>query len=164
MLIVIMSSPVRRSWPRSISWWVRPRPGWRWCGRRRSPTATDGVMVSEDEEASGRYIVVKALEDGVVIMGLTRGKDTRSHHSERLDAGEVLVAQFTELTAAIKIRGKAEIMTDVGMVRRGQGAIRRRCGRLPARPGSRRLWRAVPRSWCRRAARPWRAPRPPVPA
>ena len=36
------------------------------------------------------------------IMGLTRGKDTRSHHSERLDAGEVLVAQFTELTAAIK--------------------------------------------------------------
>ncbi|TMF75086.1 MAG: trp RNA-binding attenuation protein MtrB [Chloroflexi bacterium] len=114
-----MSSPVRRSWPRSISWWVRPRPGWRWCGRRRSPTATDGVTVSEDEEASGRYIVVKALEDGVVIMGLTRGKDTRSHHSERLDAGEVLVAQFTELTAAIKIRGKAEIMTDVGKVESG---------------------------------------------
>ncbi len=46
-------------------------------------------MVSEEEEGSGRYIVVKALEDGVVIMGLTRGKDTRSHHSERLDAGEV---------------------------------------------------------------------------
>ena len=45
--------------------------------------------MSEPEEAStGRYIVVKALEDGVVIMGLTRGKDTRSHHSERLDAGE----------------------------------------------------------------------------
>ena len=76
--------------------------------------------MSEDEEASsGRYIVVKALEDGVVIMGLTRGKDTRSHHSERLDAGEVLVAQFTELTAAIKIRGKAEIMTDVGKVSAG---------------------------------------------
>jgi len=54
-----------------------------------------------------------------VIMGLTRGKDTRSHHSERLDAGEVLVAQFTELTAAIKIRGKAEIMTDVGKVASG---------------------------------------------
>ena len=70
--------------------------------------------VTADEEASGRYIVVKALEDGVVIMGLTRGKDTKSHHSERLDAGEVLVAQFTELTAAIKIRGHAEILTDVG--------------------------------------------------
>jgi transcription attenuation protein (tryptophan RNA-binding attenuator protein) len=68
---------------------------------------------------TGRYIVVKALEDGVIIMGLTRGRDTRSHHSERLDAGEVLVAQFTELTAAIKVRGRADIMTDVGHVHSG---------------------------------------------
>ena len=68
---------------------------------------------------SGRYIVVKALEDGVVIMGLTRGKDTRSHHSERLDAGEVLIAQFTELTAAIKVRGKAKILTNVGAIDAG---------------------------------------------
>ena len=76
--------------------------------------------MSEEEEAGvGHYIVVKALEDGVVIMGLTRGKDTRSHHSERLDSGEVLVAQFTELTAAIKVRGKAEILTDVGKVTSG---------------------------------------------
>src|SRR5882672_2910093 len=119
MPIVIMSWPVRRWSPRSISWWVRPRRGSKRCGPKHRPTATDGGMVSEDEEASGRYIVVKALEDGVVIMGLTRGKDTRSHHSERLDAGEVLVAQFTELTAAIKIRGKAEIMTDVGKVESG---------------------------------------------
>jgi len=72
-----------------------------------------------EELSSGRYIVVKALEDGVVIMGLTRGKDTRSHHSERLDAGEVLIAQFTELTAAIKIRGRAEVLTDVGKVETG---------------------------------------------
>ncbi len=79
----------------------------------------DGEMVNEEEGGSGRYIVVKALEDGVVIMGLTRGKDTRSHHSERLDAGEVLVAQFTELTAAIKVRGRAEILTDVGKVASG---------------------------------------------
>ena len=71
--------------------------------------------MSEEEDApAGRYVVVKALEDGVTIMGLTRGKDTKSHHAERLDAGEVLVAQFTELTAAIKIRGRAEILTDVG--------------------------------------------------
>jgi transcription attenuation protein (tryptophan RNA-binding attenuator protein) len=75
--------------------------------------------MSEDEKPTGRYVVVKALEDGVVIMGLTRGKDTRSHHSERLDTGEVLIAQFTELTAAIKVRGKAEIMTDVGKVESG---------------------------------------------
>src|SRR5260370_36938886 len=109
----IMCWPARRSRPRSMSSWVRLRPGSTRSGRRHSPTGMDGVMVSEDEEPSGRYIVVKALEDGVVIMGLTRGKDTRSHHSERLDAGEVLVAQFTELTAAIKIRGTAEILTDV---------------------------------------------------
>ena len=73
----------------------------------------------EDDTASGRYVVVKALEDGVIVMGLTRGKDTRSHHSERLDAGGVIVAQFTELTAAIKIRGRAEVLTDVGRVESG---------------------------------------------
>ena len=67
----------------------------------------------------GRYVVVKALEDGVTIMGLTRGRDTRSHHSEKLDRGEVMVAQFTDLTAAIKVRGRAEILTDVGMVTSG---------------------------------------------
>jgi transcription attenuation protein (tryptophan RNA-binding attenuator protein) len=76
-------------------------------------------MTELEDGAIDRYIVVKALEDGVVIMGLTRGKDTRSHHSERLDAGEVLVAQFTELTAAIKIRGRAEILTDVGRLESG---------------------------------------------
>ena len=74
----------------------------------------------DSREGAGRYIVVKALEDGVVIMGLTRGRDTRSHHSERLDAGEVLVAQFTDLTAAIKVRGRAEIFTEVGKVSSGQ--------------------------------------------
>lgn len=73
----------------------------------------------DSRDQAGRYIVVKALEDGVVIMGLTRGRDTRSHHSERLDAGEVLVAQFTDLTAAIKIRGRAEIFTEVGRVNSG---------------------------------------------
>src|SRR3954469_24968818 len=110
-----MSSRVRLWRLRSTSWWGRRQPGWRRSGRRRSPTAMEEAMV-EDEEPSNRYIVVKALEDGVVIMGLTRGKDTRSPHSGRLDSGEVLVAQFTELTAAIKVRGKAEILTDVGKV------------------------------------------------
>jgi len=69
---------------------------------------------AEQGSPGGRYIVVKALEDVVIVMGLTRGRDTRSHHSERLDAGEVLVAQFTELTAVIKVRGRAEILTEVG--------------------------------------------------
>lgn len=71
------------------------------------------------DPGNDRYIVVKALEDGVTIMGLTRGRDTRSHHSERLDRGEVLVAQFTQLTAAIKIRGRATILTEVGEVESG---------------------------------------------
>lgn len=70
-------------------------------------------------DRAGRYIVVRALEDGVIIMGLTRGRDTRSHHSERLDAGEVLVAQFTDMTAMIKVRGRADILTDVGKIQSG---------------------------------------------
>lgn len=55
------------------------------------------------------YIVVKALENGVTIIGLTRGSDTKFHHTEKLDKGEVLVVQFTEHTSAIKIRGNAEV-------------------------------------------------------
>ncbi len=74
---------------------------------------------SEPETEAGGYVLIKALEDGVVIMGLTRGRDTRSHHSERLDRGEVLVAQFTSTTAAIKVRGKAQIHTMVGTVESG---------------------------------------------
>jgi transcription attenuation protein (tryptophan RNA-binding attenuator protein) len=81
--------------------------------------AAESPTGGEPRAAVGRYVVVKALEDGVIIMGLTRGRDTRSHHSERLDAGEVLVAQFTDLTAAIKVRGRAEILTDVGQVTSG---------------------------------------------
>ena len=65
------------------------------------------------------YVVVKALENGVTIMGLTRGRDTKFHHSEKLDAGEVMIAQFTEHTAAIKIRGRAQIMTRYGVLEAG---------------------------------------------
>lgn len=62
------------------------------------------------------YIIVKALENGVNIIGLTRGKDTRFHHTEKLDKGEVMVLQFTEHTSAIKIRGRAEIFHRYGSV------------------------------------------------
>ena len=55
------------------------------------------------------YIIIKALENGVTIIGLTRGTDTKFHHTEKLDRGEVLVVQFTEHTSAMKIRGNAEI-------------------------------------------------------
>ncbi|MDD4802405.1 MAG: trp RNA-binding attenuation protein MtrB [Syntrophomonas sp.] len=55
------------------------------------------------------YIVIKALENGVTIIGLTRGSDTKFHHTEKLDRGEIMVVQFTEHTSAMKIRGNAEI-------------------------------------------------------
>lgn len=62
------------------------------------------------------YVVIKAIEDGVNVIGLTRGSDTKFHHSEKLDRGEVMIAQFTEHTSAIKIRGKAKIFTSYGEV------------------------------------------------
>lgn len=71
-------------------------------------------------DVSAEYIVIKALEDGVTIIGLTRGDATRFHHSEKLDKGEVMIAQFTENTSAVKIRGKAEVMTRHGMMLSGK--------------------------------------------
>ncbi|HLO11447.1 MAG TPA: trp RNA-binding attenuation protein MtrB [Pseudoneobacillus sp.] len=65
---------------------------------------------------NNEYVVIKAIEDGVSVIGLTRGTDTRFHHSEKLDKGEVLIAQFTEHTSAIKIRGNAQILTQYGEV------------------------------------------------
>ncbi|MCM3566783.1 trp RNA-binding attenuation protein MtrB [Neobacillus mesonae] len=62
------------------------------------------------------YVVIKANDDGVSVIGLTRGSDTKFHHSEKLDKGEVLIAQFTEHTSAIKIRGNAKILTQFGEV------------------------------------------------
>lgn len=62
------------------------------------------------------YITIKALENGVTIIGLTRGQDTRFHHTEKLDKGEVMIAQFTEHTSAMKIRGRAIIYTKFGNI------------------------------------------------
>ncbi|WP_339227969.1 trp RNA-binding attenuation protein MtrB [Oceanobacillus sp. FSL K6-2867] len=60
------------------------------------------------------FFVIKALEDGVNVIGLTRGNDTKFHHTEKLDEGEVMIAQFTEHTSAVKVRGKAIIQTSHG--------------------------------------------------
>ncbi|MFD2445861.1 trp RNA-binding attenuation protein MtrB [Bacillus sp. CGMCC 1.16607] len=65
---------------------------------------------------NGDYVVIKAIEDGVNVIGLTRGTDTRFHHSEKLDKGEVMIAQFTEHTSAIKVRGNAKIITSNGEI------------------------------------------------
>ncbi|MDR0270304.1 trp RNA-binding attenuation protein MtrB [Paenibacillus sp.] len=62
------------------------------------------------------YIVIKAKENGVQVIGLTRGHDTKFHHTEKLDKGEVLIAQFTDHTSAMKIRGKAEVQTKHGAI------------------------------------------------
>ncbi|SER44613.1 trp RNA-binding attenuation protein MtrB [Salipaludibacillus aurantiacus] len=69
---------------------------------------------------SNDYIVIKADEDGVNVIGLTRGTDTRFHHSEKLDKNEMMIAQFTEHTSAIKIRGKATLQTAHGEMRNGE--------------------------------------------
>ncbi|MGI6712483.1 MAG: trp RNA-binding attenuation protein MtrB [Bacillota bacterium] len=69
---------------------------------------------------TSEYVVIKAQEDGVTIIGLTRGKDTRFHHSEKMDKGEIMIAQFTEHTSAIKIRGRATIFTKHGTVESGK--------------------------------------------
>ncbi|MTI85938.1 MAG: trp RNA-binding attenuation protein MtrB [Firmicutes bacterium] len=63
------------------------------------------------------HIIIKALDNGVTIIGLTRGTDTKFHHTEKLDRGEVMIAQFTEHTSAIKIRGAAEVLTKHGKIR-----------------------------------------------
>jgi len=70
--------------------------------------------VEKRNPQNNEYVVIKAIEDGVSVIGLTRGTDTRFHHSEKLDKGEVLIAQFTEHTSAIKIRGNAQILTQYG--------------------------------------------------
>ncbi|WP_270171590.1 trp RNA-binding attenuation protein MtrB [Paenibacillus sp. SYP-B4298] len=68
------------------------------------------------EPTNGEYIVIKAHEQGVHVIGLTRGQNTKFHHTEKLDRGEILIAQFTDHTSAIKIRGKATVLTKYGTV------------------------------------------------
>lgn len=77
-------------------------------------------MDNEYDVVSGDFIVVKAEEDGVNIIGLTRGKDTKFHHTEKLDKGEVYIAQFTQHTSAIKVRGKAIIQCKHGTIKAGE--------------------------------------------
>ena len=80
-------------------------------------------MISLDldqEKILGDFIVIRAEDNGVNIIGLTRGRDTKFHHTEKLDKGEVLIAQFTENTSAIKVRGKARILCRHGEIHSGE--------------------------------------------
>jgi transcription attenuation protein (tryptophan RNA-binding attenuator protein) len=76
-------------------------------------------MEHEFDAVSGDYVVIKSKENGVNIIGITRGRDTKFHHTEKLDTGEVLIAQFTENTSAIKIHGKATLYTKHGVIEVG---------------------------------------------
>lgn len=78
---------------------------------RNSGDKMDGQRTAPNE-----YVVIKALENGVNIIGLTSGRDTKFHHTEKLDKGEVFLAEFTEMTTAMKINGKAEIYTRHGKI------------------------------------------------
>ncbi|MCM3747399.1 trp RNA-binding attenuation protein MtrB [Paenibacillus pasadenensis] len=71
------------------------------------------------EQQQGDYIVIKAKDQGVQVIGLTRGTDTRFHHTEKLDKGEVLIVQFTDHTSAMKIRGRATIISRYGTIEAG---------------------------------------------
>ena len=73
----------------------------------------------EDSVTNNDYVCIKAKQDGVQVIGMTRGRDTRFHHTEKLDSGEVMLCQFTENTSAIKIRGKAQVYTKHGMMESG---------------------------------------------
>jgi len=72
-----------------------------------------------ENEITADYIMVKALENGVTILGLTRGKETVIHHTEKIDKGELWICQFTENTSAIKIRGRAEVISKYGKIESG---------------------------------------------
>lgn len=69
---------------------------------------------TEQGTAAGDYIVIKALENGVTVIGVTRGAENRFLHTEKLDDGEIWIAQFTEHVSAMKIRGAAKIYTKHG--------------------------------------------------
>ncbi len=70
----------------------------------------------EGNDVRSEYIAIKALENGVTLIGLTRGRDTKLSHTEKLDRGEIMLAQFTESVSAMKIRGKAIIYTQFGCI------------------------------------------------
>lgn len=76
--------------------------------------------MNDHDEILGEFICIKALENGVQVIGMTRGKETRFHHTEKIDAGEVMIAQFTENTSAIKIRGRAQVLTRHGALTAGK--------------------------------------------
>lgn len=73
-----------------------------------------------NSDSAKPYVAVAAEEDGVNVIGVSRGRETRLSHTEKLDKGEVFIAQFTESISAIKVRGKAKIYTQHGVIQSGE--------------------------------------------
>ena len=71
------------------------------------------------DEWKAECVCILALENGVSVIGMTRGSETKLHHTEKLDKGEVCIMQFTDNTSAIKVRGKAKILTRHGEMHSG---------------------------------------------
>lgn len=82
--------------------------------------------MAEKIGADTSYICVKALEKGVNIIGVTRWRGDKDSSYGKAGQGEVLVAQFTENTSAMKIRGKAEVYTQFGMIQAGEVDIEKK--------------------------------------
>ena len=75
---------------------------------------------SGENGGAGDYIAIKALESGVTVTGVTRGAENRFLHTEKLEEGEVWIAQFTEHISAMKIRGHAKVLTAYGEIESGK--------------------------------------------
>ena len=74
--------------------------------------------MAENGQPVGEYIAVKALENTVT--GVTRGAENKFLHTEKLEEGEVWIAQFTEHISAMKIRGRARVITAHGEIESGK--------------------------------------------
>ena len=70
----------------------------------------------DNQYIGGEYVAIKALDNNVQIIGLTRGDGTKPHHTESINKNEVLLVQFTENISAMKIRGKAIVLTTYGQL------------------------------------------------
>ena len=105
------------------------------CGYHRSIKGQGILFLTNKSRREERYsclrarakdalpaeiIAVKALENGVTVIGVTRGAENRFLHTEKLDEGEVWIAQFTEHISAMKIRGSATILTKHGEIKSGK--------------------------------------------
>ncbi|MEN3045867.1 MAG: trp RNA-binding attenuation protein MtrB [Candidatus Hydrothermales bacterium] len=91
-------------------------------GTKREQTIKKNFGEDRSPVHGNPYLIIKALEDGVRVMGLTRGLQTKVSHTEILSSGEIIVCQLTEYTSAFKIVGRAQVITPYGEIQ-AEGVI-----------------------------------------